>query len=122
MNQHLLFRFQQTMVRLDTQEGAKIFDADLTDLRVTWQFNVRSFLRFNTQRQSVTRNLATWVDPAMDAKTVTMGTQLLYSYKVNPQTVLYVGYSDNSLEDDQLVDLTQTNRTFFAKFSYAWLR
>lgn len=122
VNQHLLLRLQQTMVRLDTQEGAKIFDADLTDLRVTWQFNVRSFLRFTTQRQSVTRNLAMWVDPATDAKTVTMGTQLLYSYKVNPQTVLYVGYSDNSLEDDQLVDLTETNRTFFAKFSYAWLR
>ena len=41
--------------------------------------------------------------------------------KLNPQTVLYVGYSDNSLDDDRLLGLTRANRTLFAKFSYAWL-
>lgn len=120
VNQHLLLRLQETMVRLDSKEGLKIFDADLTDLRVTWQFNVRSFLRFATQAQRVTRNVAMFVNP-VDEKTLTVATQLLYSYKLNPQTVLYLGYSDNSLEDDQVVDLTQTNRSLFAKFSYAWL-
>jgi hypothetical protein len=54
-------------------------------------------------------------------KTLTVASQVLYSYKVNPQTVLYLGYSDNSLEDDRIGDLSRTNRTLFAKFSYAWL-
>jgi hypothetical protein len=46
--------------------------------------------------------------------------QLLFSYKVNPQTVLLVGYSDNysGLRD---LNLTQTDRTFFLKLGYAWV-
>jgi hypothetical protein len=121
INRHLLLRMQHTAVRFDTQEGEKIFDADLTDLRVTWQFNVRSFLRFTTQRQLVTRNQATWISD-IDAETLTIGTQLLYSYKLNPQTVLYAGYSDNIRDDDDLLEATRLNRTFFAKVSYAWLK
>jgi Domain of unknown function (DUF5916)/Carbohydrate family 9 binding domain-like len=122
INQHLLLRVQHTGVRFDMPDGDSIFDADLTDLRVTWQFNVRSFLRFTMQRQLVERNVAVFVAPDTEAETLTVGTQLLYSYKVNPQTVLYLGYSDNHLDDDELVDLTRTDRTFFAKLSYAWLR
>ena len=122
VTQHLLLRVQHTAVHFDTQEGEQIFDADLTDLRVTWQFNVRSFLRFTMQRQLVERNVALFVAPDTEAETLTVGTQLLYSYKVNPQTVLYLGYSDNHLDDDELADLTRTDRTFFAKLSYAWLR
>ena len=46
--------------------------------------------------------------------------QFLFSYKVNPRTVLFVGYSDNSLAD-QNVGLTRTNRTVFVKVGYAWV-
>ncbi len=121
VNQHLLLRLQHTYDRLDTEDGQRIFEANLSDLRVTWQFNVRSFIRFTTQRQDVERNVTVYTDPTTQARTLTIGTQLLYSYKVNPQTVLYVGYADNSLEDDSLLDLTRTSRTLFAKLSYAWL-
>ena len=82
-------RVQHTAVRFDTQEGEQIFDAKLTDLRVTWQFNVRSFVRLTMQGQVVERNVALYVAPDTEAETLTVGTQLLYSYKVNPQTVLY---------------------------------
>ena len=121
MNRHLLIRLQETSVHLKAKRGPPIFDAELSDLRVTWQFNVRSFLRFTTQRQRVERNVAEYVDPGTDPATLTVGEQLLYAYKLNPQTVLYVGYSDNALEDGDLPDLTRTNRTLFAKLSYAWL-
>jgi Domain of unknown function (DUF5916)/Carbohydrate family 9 binding domain-like len=121
VNQHLLVRLQHTYNRLDTEDGQRIFKANLSDLRVTWQFNVRSFIRFTTQRQDIERNVAVYTDPTTQARSLTVGTQLLYSYKVNPQTVLYVGYADNSLEDDSLLDLTRTSRTLFAKLSYAWL-
>jgi hypothetical protein len=51
-------------------------------------------------------------------------TQLLFSYKVNPQTVLFLGYSDNQQGGDftgfeQRIDLTPTDRTFFFKVGYA---
>jgi hypothetical protein len=121
VNQHLLVRLQHTYDRLDTEDGQLIFKADLSDLRVTWQFNVRSFIRFTTQRQDIERNVAAYTDPTTQPRTLTVGTQLLYSYKVNPQTVLYVGYADNSLDDDSVFDLTRINRTLFAKLSYAWL-
>jgi Domain of unknown function (DUF5916)/Carbohydrate family 9 binding domain-like len=119
---HLLVRLRHTAVHLNSKDGPKIFDAALSDLRVTWQFNVRSFVRFTTQRQRVRRNLSEYVDPTTQAKTLTVGSQLLYAYKLNPQTVLYVGYSDSTLQDDRLLDLTRTGRTLFAKLSYAWLR
>ena len=121
VNRHLLLRLQHTAARLDTAEGEMIFKADLTDLRVTWQFNLRSFLRFTTQRQLVRRNVAAFIDPSTESETLTIGTQLLYSYKLNPQTVLFVGYSDNAREDEEMLDLTRTDRTVFAKLSYAWM-
>ena len=47
-------------------------------------------------------------------------TQFLFSYKVNPQTVLYLGYSDNSVGTDRF-GLLRADRTFFVKAGYAWL-
>ena len=47
-------------------------------------------------------------------------TQLLYSYRVNAATRFFVGYSDAGFRDDSQDSIYQTNRTFFAKFSYAW--
>ena len=47
-------------------------------------------------------------------------TQLLFSYKVNAETVLFVGYSENRLGSMNL-DLTQSDRTFFVKLSFAWV-
>jgi hypothetical protein len=44
----------------------------------------------------------------------------LYSYKLNPQTVLFAGYSDNYLEDDFTGEREKTGRTLFLKLSYAW--
>ena len=122
VNQHLLLRVQHTAARLDTADGERIFKADLTDLRLTWQFNVRSFVRFTTQRQLVRRNVAVYIDPSTESETLTVGTQLLYSYKLNPQTVLFVGYSDSAREDVDIADLARTDRTVFTKLSYAWLR
>ncbi len=121
LNEHLLLRLQHTKVTLTAKTGPRIFQANLTDLRVTWQFNVRSFIRFTTQRQDLERNVAMYTDPTTQARSLSLGTQLLYAYKLNPQTVLYVGAASNGIEDDRMIDLKPTNRTMFAKFSYAWL-
>ncbi|MBN1240009.1 MAG: hypothetical protein JXB36_16015, partial [Gammaproteobacteria bacterium] len=119
VNRHLLMRVQHTSLRLDTLDGNKIFDAQLSDVRLTWQFNIRSFLRFTAQRQRVERDVELFVDDA-DTQTLTMASQLLYSYKVNPQTVFFLGYSDNYVDDDGYDDLTRTGRTLFIKLGYAW--
>ena len=128
---HLLVRLRYTSDHLSTKEGATIYEAELTDLRLTWQFNVRSFVRLTLQDQDIDRSLAVYVgqdednDPSTPpvlppARTKTLASQLLYSYKLNPQTVLFAGYSDNSIEDVTTRELEKTGRTLFFKLSYAW--
>jgi hypothetical protein len=117
---HLLIRLRYTRDRLSSQSGPTIFDAKLTDVRLTWQFNVRSFVRLTLQDQDIERNVDLYTNRLTDPSTSSLGTQLLYSYKLNPQTVLFAGYSDNSIEDDVTQELEQTGRTLFLKLSYAW--
>jgi hypothetical protein len=47
--------------------------------------------------------------------------QYLFNYKLHPQTVLLMGYSDNA-SGTQTIGLTRTDRTFFMKVGYAWVR
>ena len=56
----------------------------------------------------------------MEPTEETLLTQFLYSYTLNPQTVLFAGYSENRL-GIQGVTLEQTDQTFFVKLGYAWL-
>ena len=119
MTRNLYLRYRGTLVQLDTREGDSIFDAGIHDVRLTWQFSVRSFLRFTTQFSDIERNQAVYVDD-VDARTRRVGRQLLYSYKINPQTVFFLGYSDNLLDDDDIAGLTTTDRTLFLKIGYAW--
>ena len=104
---------------MTTLDGVPVFDATLADIRATWQFNVRSFLRFTMQYQDIERNLDVYVDPEF-AREKDIGRQLLYSYKLNPQTVFFLGYSDRYVDDDSLDDLTAEDRTIFMKIGYAW--
>ncbi len=119
VNRSLLLRYQGTLVRLDTKSGPRVFDANVHDVRATWQFSVRSFLRLTAQLQDIERNQAEYVD-TVDARSRNVGRQLLYSYKLNPQTVFFLGYSDALIDDDDLSGLTTTDRTLFMKIGYAW--
>ena len=47
-------------------------------------------------------------------------TQLLFSYKINPQTVFFLGYSDTR-QADEGTGLVQSDRAIFTKFGYAWV-
>ena len=119
VNRHLLVRLDATFVTLDSKEGGNIFDAEVYDLRLTWQFNSRSFLRFTSQLFDIERNQALH-DDIVDERSRDVGRQLLYSYKLNPQTVFFLGYSDQYIDDDQLNGLTETDRSLFMKIGYAW--
>lgn len=120
VNDHLLARLRSSFVRLDSKEGPNIFDAQVHDLRLTWQFNNRSFIRMTVQHQDVERNQAMYIED-IDEHSRRLGRQLLYSYKLNPQTVFFLGYSDRHIDDDDLDRLTSTDRTLFMKVGYAWM-
>ena len=102
----------------EVDEGT-LFDANLTQLRLVYQFNVRTFVRSIFQYRRIERDPELYVDE-VDALSEGLFSQFLFSYKLNPQTVVFVGYADNRA-GDELVRLTQRNRTLFLKFGYAFV-
>jgi len=100
-----------------THDGERVFTANLFQARLIYNFSVRTFVRAIVQYRSVDRNLAVYSVPVSAFDEGLFG-QFLFSYKVNPQTVLFIGYSDNQA-GTRSYDLTRTNRTFFAKMGYA---
>jgi hypothetical protein len=119
LGRHVNAQVNHTLRRLDVP-GGELFRANLTQLRLVYNFNVRSFARAIVQYTDLRRDPALFPF-AVDPKTETLFTQLLFSYKLNAQTVLFVGFSDNYLGFES-VDLTVTDRTVFAKVGYALLR
>jgi len=105
--------------------GDTIYTADLSQVKLVWNFSVRSFVRAIVQYQDLRRNPAMFLT-AVDSRSKGVFTQLLFSYKLNPRTVLFLGYSDNAMGgvfDSWLgpdpVAVTRTDQTFFLKLGYA---
>lgn len=118
LGRHVNLELDHTLQRLNVEEG-KLFEANLSQLRLVYNFNVRTFVRGIFQWLDLERNPDLYTFP-VEPETQTLFTQLLFAYQVNARTVLFAGYSDNHL-GLQSVDLTQTNRTFFMKIGYAWV-
>ena len=119
VNKNLQFELAHTYSDLKA-DNANVFTENLTELRISYQFNVNSYLKFNIVYTDINFNLDN--NPsAYTAKDNNLSTQLIYAYKINPQTVFYLGYSDNSYQDDRLKSLSREQRTIYSKVSYAWL-
>ncbi|MDQ3281128.1 MAG: carbohydrate binding family 9 domain-containing protein [Acidobacteriota bacterium] len=101
----LAYDYQQ----LKTLDGARIFDVHLPQARVLYHFGPRAFVRTILQYRML---------DVVTSESQRLLTQLLFSYRVNAQTVFLAGYSDNYQGDH---DLTSTNRALFVKLGYAWL-
>ncbi len=115
----LQFKLRHTFQDLDV-DNQQLFTAKLSDFRATYQFNQRQFLRLILVYSDIERNPQNYTFD-VDASSKGLGTQILYSYKLNPLTKFFVGYSDSAYQDDVLTSLTKNERSVFMKFSYAWL-
>ncbi len=105
-------------------EGGRLFAAKVMQLRTVYQFNVRMFARAILQYTDIQRDPSLYLYDQVNERSKRLFPQLLFSYKVNPQTVLFAGYSGTRVGgtfDGDEVDLTETDRTFFVKLGYAWL-
>ncbi len=116
---HLQLDLEHTIQQFDV-DGGRLFTARLTDLRSIWQFDARSALRFTLQHSDTERDRSLYTFPVQHLHRE-LTTQLLYSFKLNAATRFFIGYSDAGFRDDRYQSLVETNRTWFAKFSYAWL-
>ena len=116
---HLELDLDHTLQQFDVS-GSRLFTANLTDLKTTYQFSARSFLRFTLQYTDNNRNQDLYVR-SVQTRTKQLTTQLLYSYRFSAATRFFIGYSDAGFQNDTYDAIEKTNRTVFAKFSYAWL-
>jgi len=117
---HVYLQLDHTFERF-TVDGERLFDAHLHQARLVYQFNIRTFARAIVQYVDIDRNVDLYLDEETEPEERDLFTQFLFSYKINPQTVLFLGYSDNR-EGERGIDLTQTDRTFFFKVGYAWVQ
>lgn len=101
----------------ETKDGGRIFTVDLPQARLLYHFSGRAFARAILQYRSLERDPALYIVP-VTAKQRDLLTQLLFSYRLDAQTVFLAGYSDDY---DGATDLTQNARAVFVKLSYAWL-
>ncbi|MCK5058699.1 MAG: hypothetical protein KAT34_18760, partial [Candidatus Aminicenantes bacterium] len=116
LGKHLNVKLDHTFQRLSLK-GEKIYTANLFQTRFIYNFNIRSFVRAILQYTDIDRNVALY-NFEIDPVTKGLFTQFLFSYKINPQTVLFIGYSDNQF-GMRGIDITRTDRTFFLKIGYA---
>jgi len=123
VNRHINASINYNYSHLDVDDG-RLFTAHQSDIRLSYQFNMRSKLKFVIQFTDIARDtdLYTEEDPEdiPDEQEKFFSSQLIYSYKINPQTLFFLGYSDGGYQDDSLAQLTRDERSVFTKFSYAW--
>jgi hypothetical protein len=115
---HLYLEPTYTRETMDVDEGW-LYTSSIGQLTASWQFNPRCFVRAILQRVDNEFNAALYSD-GRDPEEQSFFTQFLFSYKINPRTVFFLGYSDNSFAT-QDYSLTRGDRTIFAKIGYAWV-
>jgi len=118
LGRRLSVAFDYTAERLDVA-GGRLFTANLPQGTIIYHFNIRTLARAIVQYSDVTRDPSLY-HFSVNHRSKDLFTQFLFSYKINPQTVFYLGYSDSSSGDDR-VDLRRADRTLFLKIGYAWL-
>ena len=117
LGRHLRLGVDHTFERMSVQ-NTRLYTANISQISAVYQFNIRTFFRSILQYVNYDYNSDHYTFP-IDSEYKTFYTQLLFSYKINARTVLFLGYSDNYLGSQEF-GLTQSDRTFFVKMGYAW--
>lgn len=98
-------------------DGGRVFTAQVERLKTTYSFSAKSLVRGIVQYVSTERSPERYSFP-VDRHSGNFLGSLLYSYKLNWQTVLFVGYGDDRIITPQN-DLVRQDRSLFFKVSYA---
>jgi hypothetical protein len=123
---HLDLRLHESLRYLDVPRTPaagrreRLFTARVDRLRATYSFSARSFLRAIAQWVHTRRDVSLFAEER-EAREGDLGLSALFAYKLNWQTVLFVGYGDNRALDEEEV-LQRADRQFFVKLSYAFQR
>src|SRR5262249_6093555 len=107
-------------VDADGTGSERLFIARVSRLRSTYTFTSRLFVRGIAQYVSTDRAPALYTS-VVAPHSATLSGQMLFAYKVNWQSVIFVGYGDDR-ELSDLERLEKSARQFFVKVSYAFQR
>lgn len=118
LGKHVRLSLAHTYERMAVR-NARLYTANISQMSAVYQFNVRTFFRAILQYVDYDYNSDNYTFDR-DPRYQRFFTQLLFSYKINARTVLFLGYSDNYF-GFQNYRLTQADRTFFVKLGYAWV-
>jgi hypothetical protein len=121
---HLALDFNADRQWLDVNAGkglqGRLFTAQIERLKLTYNFTARAFLRVIGEYLDIQRDPRLYTF-AVDARSGSFAGSALFAYKLNWQTVLFVGYADDRLQDPS-GDLQRADRAVFIKVSYAFQR
>jgi hypothetical protein len=112
----------QRVLHVDDALGVegRLFVSRVSRVRATYNFTSSFFARVIAQRVTTTRTPSLYRQ-VVDPKSSDFSGSVLVAYKLNWQSVLFVGYGDErSLDDD--ARLRPASRQFFVKLSYAFQR
>jgi len=121
---HLELQFNDSRRFLDVPSGsdsARLFTARVDRLRATYTFTSRMFVRAIAQYVETVRDPSLYVDE-VDRKDAGFAGSALFAYKLNWQTVLFLGYGDNRTFLEETDQLEREDRQLFLKISYAFQR
>jgi hypothetical protein len=94
-----------------------LFRAFLSDVKFLYHFSKKMFFRGIIQFYNIERNIFLYEDE-VNSQDQNIFTQFLFSYKLNPRTVFYLGYSD-IFEGYTGINLLKRKQSLFLKIGYA---
>ncbi len=113
--------------QLQQFDAGNIFRAKQSDLSISYQFNTKAQLKLISQYTKIKRNTELYranrdnnPDNDIAALTRNINNQLVFSYKLNADSLFYLGYSDQGAHNPNLGNLEMHEHRIFSKFSYAW--
>lgn len=124
---HINLRLSGSRRVLDVDEGGskRLFTADVARLRAVYNFNARSWLRLIGEWQEVERDPTIYTFDVA-AREAGFASSALFAFKLNWQTVLFLGVGEERLLADRdpngREELEPSGRQLFLKVSYAFQR
>lgn len=101
------------------ESADRLFTTQIERIRAEYTFNSRMFLRTILQNERTNRDQGLYTF-LVDQHDGSLASQLLFAYKLNWQTVMYLGYGDVRGVDPVVATFEPLTRQYFFKISYAF--
>ncbi len=116
VNEAVNIRLEHTYEKMKAA-NEDLYTANLSDVRVNYQFNGVSKIRLSVVYNNVVFNPSNYTFD-IDKKSKSLGSQLVYSYRFDALSAFYFGLSSNAIDNDAIKGLTTNQKSVFLKLSH----